>query len=108
MQTPKYMIDNRDETVAEHLRRSLSNADYLRMVSAYFSIYGFELLQPELENLNHTRFLYGEPTSISSVDPGKQEPKSFDLTEDGLRPDHILNQKFLAKQCSDWIETGFC
>ena len=52
MPLSKHMIDNRDDTVADHLRRNLSQADYLHMVSAYFSIYGYELLQPELEALD--------------------------------------------------------
>ena len=104
MHNSKHMIDNRDETVADHLRRNLANADFFRIVSAYFSIYGYELLQPELENLRHVRFLYGEPSSTSSVDPGKRDPKSFFLSEDGLRPDHSLNQKFLARMCSDWVK----
>ena len=104
MPLSKHMIDNRDDTVADHLRRNLSQADFLHMVSAYFSIYGYELLQTELEALQHVRFLYGEPTSTSSVDPGQRDPKSFAVTEDGLRPDHALVQKFLARQCCDWIK----
>ena len=47
MQTTKHMIDNRDQTVADHLRQNLTRADFLRVVSAYFSIYGYKTLQDD-------------------------------------------------------------
>ena len=98
------MIDNRDETVADHLRRNLTDADFLRVVSAYFSIYGYETLQDELDNLNHVRFLYGDPSSVGEVDPGQKEAKSYSLTENGIEPNHALVQKHLAKRCRAWVE----
>ena len=99
-----YMLDNRDDTVAEHLGRSLRNAEFLRVVSAYFSIYGYEVLQEELDNLKNVRFLYGDPSSVGEVDPGQKEAKSFSLTENGIEPDHALVQKYLAQRCQKWIE----
>ncbi len=104
MQPAKHMIDNRDETVADHLRRNLTNADFLRVVSAYFSIYGYETLQDELDNLENVRFLYGDPSSVGEVDPGQKEPKSYSLTENGIEPNHALVQKHLAKRCKAWVE----
>ena len=55
------MIDNRDETVADHLRSNLNNAEFFRIVSAYFAIYGYETLQGGLDNLKHVRFLIWRP-----------------------------------------------
>ena len=104
MQSSKHMIDNRDETVADHLRRNLTHADFLRVVSAYFSIYGYETLQDELDNLENVRFLYGDPSSVGEVDPGQKEPKTYSLTENGIEPNHALVQKHLAKRCKAWVE----
>ena len=98
------MIDNRDDTVADHLRRNLTHADFLRVVSAYFSIYGYETLQDELDKLKHVRFLYGDPSSVGEVDPGHKEAKSYSLTENGIEPNHALVQKHLAKRCKAWVE----
>ena len=39
------ILDNRSRTVAEYLHHSLPDAAVFRLVSAYFSIYGYEILQ---------------------------------------------------------------
>ena len=98
----KCILDNRDHTVAEYLRRHLPNSEVLRLVSAYFSIYGYEALHNELRELEDVRFLFGEPGSVGELDPGTKVRKAFDLTEAGLSPSHVLQQKFLAQQCQEW------
>ena len=98
----KYILDNRHNTVAEYLRKHLPASDVLRLVSAYFSIYGYETLQNELNKLEDVRFLFGDPGSVGELDPGEKVPKAFELTESGLSPSHALQQKFLARQCAEW------
>ena len=99
----RHIIDNEASTVAGYLRQNLSGADAFRFVSAYFTIYGYELLERELNSVGDVRFLFGEPDSVESLDPGKREPKSFELTEQGLVPNHTLHQKHLAKRCAEWV-----
>ena len=53
--------------------------------------------------MGDTRFLFGDPTSVEDLDPSQDEPKSFELTERGLEPNHTLHQKALAKQCAAWV-----
>ena len=103
MITSRHIIDNQQATVAEHLRRHLGDGDAFDFVSAYFSIYGYELLMNELESISDVRFLFGDPTSVEDLDPGAKASKSFVLTEKGLTPNHTLLQKYLAKRCADWI-----
>ena len=98
-----HVLDNETFTVADHLRRNLRAADEFNFVSAYFTIYGYELLAEELESVGAVRFLFGDPTSIEQVDPGAQEPKSFELTEQGLMPNHTLQQRQLAQRCAAWV-----
>ena len=98
----KHILDNRDNSVAEYLRRYLPDSDVLRLVSAYFSIYGYETLQNELSELGDVRFLFGDPGSVGELDPGEKVQKAFDLTESGLSPSNALHQKFLAQQCAEW------
>lgn len=100
------IIDNERRTVAEHLQSALADADKFDLVSAYFTIYGYELLEDELSQVKNVRFLFGEPASVEDVDPSNSEPKSFELTENGLAPNHSLEQKYLAKRCADWIRSG--
>ena len=97
------LLDNQAATVSDHLRRGLRKADSFNMTSAYFTIYGYELLAEELDSVGSVRFLFGDPTSVEDLDPGANEPKSFELTERGLEPNHALQQKAFAKQCAQWI-----
>ena len=103
MHSENRIIDNRAATVADHLRRNLRKADTFSLASAYFTIYGYELLADELDSVGSVRFLFGDPTSVEDLDPGANEPKSFELTERGLEPNHTLQQKALAMQCADWV-----
>ena len=99
----RHILDNRTHTVADYLRKHLQSGDVFRLVSAYFSIYGYKELANALNTVDEVRFLFGDPTSIDDVDPGKAEPKSFDVTEKGLDPRHALDQKFLARRCAEWV-----
>ena len=99
----RHILDNQTATVADHLRRTLRRADAFDFVSAYFTVYGYELLAEELESVARVRFLFGDPTSVEQLDPAAQEPKSFELTEQGLAPNHTLRQRQLAKQCAAWV-----
>ncbi len=103
MPLQNHILDNQAATVADHLRRNLRGADAFNLASAYFTIYGYELLSEELDQVGRTRFLFGDPTSVEDLDPSADEPKSFELTERGLEPNHTLQQKALAKQCADWV-----
>ena len=47
-QKDKHILDNRLNTVVNYLRAHLPAAEIFRLVSAYFTIYGYEALQSEL------------------------------------------------------------
>ncbi len=99
----EHILDNRDCKVVDYLREHLSTAEVFRLVSAYFTIYGYEALQSELCGVEDVRFLFGDPASVGELDPGEKAQKSFDLTEDGLSPNYQLQQKYLARQCAEWV-----
>ena len=103
MTSRQHIVDNRDNKVSDYLAQSMAFTDSLDVVSAYFTIYGYELLEDRLHAMNRVRFLYGDPASVEDVDPGNKQPKSFELSEQGLAPRHSLNQKYLAKRCAEWV-----
>ena len=105
MPNQDYILDNQNgRNVYEYLRRSLADADSLSAATAYFSIYGYELLKDGLKQLGETRLLLGEPASAASPDPGRQDAKAFDLTEPGyLEPTFTLMQRGLARDCKNWL-----
>ena len=51
MPTHEHILDNQRRRVADYLRDKLSDADNFRLVSAYFTINGYELLANELSRL---------------------------------------------------------
>jgi len=103
MPLQSHILDNQAATVGDYLRRNLRGADAFDLASAYFTIYGYELLAEELDRVGSVRFLFGDPTSVEDLDPGADEPKSFEVTERGLEPNHTLQQKALAKHCAKWV-----
>ena len=99
----EHILDNRQRCVVDYLRQHLSAAEVFRLVSAYFTIYGYEALQSELRGVEDVRFLFGDPASVGELDPGEKAQKAFSLTEDGLSPQYALQQKYLARQCEAWV-----
>ena len=71
----EHILDNRDRAVVDYLRGPLRDADLFRVVSAFFTIYGFELLEDVLDGVGETRFLFGDPTSVDELDPAEKEPR---------------------------------
>ena len=102
MQPYTHIVDNQHSTAADYLRGALADAKRLSLVSAYFSIYGFEALRGVLSGLEEVRFLYGDRSSIEDVDPN-QESKAFGLHEGKLDPSHALKQRTLARECAAWV-----
>ena len=99
------IVDNQERRVGEVLREEIAPASALSFVSAYFTIYAFGALRETLEAAGQTRFLYGDPQGVGSVDPVEGEAKAFGLADDGgIELKHTLAQKPLATACADWIE----
>ena len=101
-----HVLDNRDLKVVDHLREHLTEAEQFSIVSAYFSIYGYDLLADELARVENTRFLFGDPSSVDDLDPGQKDAKAFRLTEKGLVPNQTLLQKPLALKCAEWVKSN--
>ncbi|HED05458.1 MAG TPA: ATP-dependent helicase, partial [Ignavibacteria bacterium] len=77
----------------------------LAVVSAYFTIYAYNRLKNELDDINHLDFLFGEPTFIKSLDPTKTNKRDFKIEDDKIviPIENRLTQKAVAKDCSQWI-----
>lgn len=63
--------------VADFLIEKISEESELSVVSAYFTIYAYEALAEQLDQISNLRFLFGEPSFITSLDPDKTDKKSF-------------------------------
>ncbi len=99
------ILDNRSATLAEYLRQHLPQAEIFRLVSAYFSVYGFASIADALETTPEVKFLFGDPSSAGETVSGDKEHIQINLHESGLSiSDNILQQRILAEQCKKWVE----
>jgi len=89
--------------VADFLVEKINAGSHLSVVSAYFTIYAYEALSAELDNIGHLNFLFGEPRFIASLDPDKTDKKSFKIEDEGLELANRLQQKDIARRCAAWI-----
>lgn len=92
-------------SVGDFLIRNLENNSNLSFVTAYFTIYAYEKLKPQLNNVNSLKLLFGEPRFIKNVS-SSADAKSYKIEDDKLviPVENRLQQKILARQCADWIE----
>lgn len=96
--------DNRNRgKVAEFLKEKVTAGSQLSVVSAYFTIYAYEALSTNLDQIESLKFLFGEPKFIQTLDPEKNDKKAFKIEDEGLELTNRLQQKEVASRCADWI-----
>lgn len=106
------MIDNISERVADDLRGRLAAGCHVSVAAAAFSIYAFETLKKELEQVEELRFIFTSPTFVK--DNIKKEKREFYIprlgrerslygTDFEIRLRNQLSQKAIARECADWI-----
>lgn len=92
-------------TIADFLKAKIQSGSFLSIVSAYFTIYAYDSLKGSLDSIDHLDFLFGEPTFINRLDPTRINNKAFLIDSDGLALANKLQQKRVAKECAEWIES---
>lgn len=98
------IFDNRLRQKAfDFLHAELTSNAYCSFVSAYFTIFGYEALAEKLNGVRQTRFLFGDPEFVKSIDPTKTASKNFSLGNDGITLENTLHQRQTAQSCADWI-----
>lgn len=112
MEQPK-VINNISERVVDDLKNRMSTNSRICVAAASFSIYAFEALKKELENVEELRFIFTSPTFVK--DKGKKEKREFFIpklnrernlygTDFEIRLRNQLSQKAIAKECAEWIK----
>lgn len=92
-------------TVGDYLKDHIKPQSDVAIVSAYFTIFAYQQLKENLDNINELRFLFGEPTFIKSLDPDKTSVREFKIEDDNLviATEKLICQKAIALQCSQWL-----
>ena len=83
-------------SVGEFLIDNIENNSSLSFVTAYFTIFAYEKLRPQLDNVKSLRLLFGEPRFIKSV-ASSTNAKNFEIVVDKLEipVENRLKQKVI-------------
>lgn len=106
MHSTSAIHDNRSRAAAgDFLKQHIRPGSELSFVSAYFTVHAYAALQDELESAAGLRFLFGDPTSVSSIDKDDKQARQFTLGPEGhaLELENQLQQERIARECAAWI-----
>lgn len=111
-----HIIDNLNNLLGDDLKSTLEPGAKLKVAASCFSIYAYEALKEELEQIDSLEFIFTSPTFVESEVsdkfkkekrefhiPKEQRERSFYGTEFEIQLKNKLTQKAIAKECSDWI-----
>ncbi len=110
------IIDNINQLLGDNLKSSILKGTKFKIAASCFSIYAFEALRNELENLEQLEFIFTSPTFVphEASDNFKKEQREFHISkfnrergfygsEFEIQLKNKLNQKAIAKECAEWI-----
>lgn len=103
MKSPIYDNQSAARSAMQWLEDALHDGQNLDVASAYFTVHAFYRLKDELNALDRTRFLFGEPRFVSQIDPardvavGTLEGGSFSIQ-------HQLQLSPQVLATIDWLE----
>lgn len=111
MQMPE-ILDNVIRTAKDDLSISVNKGNKLSIAAACFSMYAYQALKQQLDNISELRFIFTSPTFLS--DKPVKEKREFYIprltrerslygTEFEIRLRNELTQKAIAQECADWI-----
>ena len=107
------LIDNVNNRLGEDLKETIKKGSKLSIAASTFSIYAFEALKKELGKIDELRFIFSSPTFIE--EKFQRESRRFYIPhiyreselcggEFELRLMNQLNQRSIAKECSQWVK----
>jgi len=110
------IIDNINQLLGDNLKRTIAPGSKLRIAASCFSIYAFEALKAELEQIESLEFIFTSPTFVPTdvTDKLRKEHREFHIpklqrernlygTEFEVRLRNELTQKAIAKECAEWM-----
>ena len=107
------LIDNINTRLNDDLKLEIKKGSKLSIAASSFSIYAYEALKKELKNIDELRFIFTSPTFIE--EKFQKQSREFYIPhivnesqlccgEFELRLKNELNQRAIAKECSNWIK----
>ena len=106
------VIDNINQKLRDDLALEIKQGSKVSIAASCFSIYAYQELKKQLENIKELRFIFTSPTFISESFP--KEKKEFFIPRLNrerslygsvfeVRLRNELSQKAIARECAEWI-----
>ncbi|CCI53555.1 SNF2-related:Helicase, C-terminal:type III restriction enzyme [Nostocoides jenkinsii Ben 74] len=111
------IIDNVNETLGDDLKIEVTVGSRVRIAASTFSIFAFEALRKELEQVGELEFLFTAPSFVNgqATDRLRKERREFFIpsgtrgesslygSEFEIRLRNKLTQRAIARECASWI-----
>jgi hypothetical protein len=110
------IIDNTNHLLGDSLKQTITPGSKLKIAASCFSIYAFEALKNELENIDSFEFVFTAPTFVPNevTDKIKKERREFHIpkaerersfygSEFEIQLKNKLTQRAIAKECAEWM-----
>ena len=110
------IIDNINHLLGDNLKQTIKPGSKLKIAASCFSIYSFEALKKELENIASLEFIFTSPTFVPNevTDKIKKERREFHIpkaerersfygSDFEIQLKNKLTQRAIAKECADWM-----
>ncbi len=106
-------IDNVNTTLASDLKETITPNSKLQIAAACFSIYAYQELKSQLEDISELQFIFTSPTfTTGKAKKSKREfyipklsrEKGLYGTEFEIKLRNEMSQKAIAKECAEWIK----
>ena len=111
------LIDNLSEKLVDDLRVTMQRDSRVSIAAACFSVYAYEELKAQLENIDELRFLFTSPTFLQEKTakarrefyiPPRNREKALHGSEFEIRLRNDFSQKAISRECADWIRRKVC
>lgn len=111
------IIDNVSELLGDDLKREISPGSKVRIAASTFSIFAFEALRKELDQVSELEFIFTSPAFVTTkvTDKLRKERREFFIPSAGLGESSLagsefeirlrnkLTQRAIARECADWV-----
>ena len=112
MEKDMKLFDNINEIVRDDLAKTIRKGSKVSVAAACFSMYAYNELKKQLENVDEFRFIFTSPTFVAEKSekqkrefyiPRLSREQSLYGTEFEIKLRNEMRQKAVAQECADWI-----
>ncbi len=105
-------FDNKTRILVDDLRNEIKPNSKLSIIASCFSIYAYQELKKQLEEIDELRFIFNSPTFVSDQTPKEKREfyiprlnreRSLYGNEFEVKLRNELTQRAIARECAEWI-----